>query len=153
MPLPPKNKAQKLKAFAKKDEDKKGKPPEEEQDEKDTGGEDEEEGGKKGKGGDEDKHLSHEETQQLLSDAEQEAEESPDGALTKALAGYDGSGDAPAGFDEDVWEAAAEIVGPDDYQGEADPWLVVAHVYKHMGGKVEGGEGEGESADEATPDE
>ena len=167
MPIPPK----KLKAFADADSKKK-KPPfgkgddEEEKDEgaEDEGGDekdgaDEGKGGKKGnpfgkkkgnpggKGdeGGEEKHLSPEETQALLEKAEAEVENGPDGSLVEAMGGYDGSGDVPPGFDEATWEAASEIVGPEDYQGDADPWLVVAHVYKHLGGKVEGG---GEGGDE-----
>lgn len=161
MPIPPK----KLKAFADADSKKGKKPmPEEDEDEKDESSEgehedDEKGGGKKGNpfgkskkgnpghGSDDDgeeKHLSTEETQALLEKAENEAENGPDGALVEALAGYDGSGEPPPGFDETCWEAAKEIVGPDDYQGTVDPWLVVAHVYKRMGGEVEGGGGGGD---------
>lgn len=145
MPIPPK----KLKAFADADSKKNKKPmPPDEEEQDEEGGEDEggeEEGGKKGNPGgegDEEKHLSPEETQALLEKAESEVENGPDGSLVEAMAGYDGSGEPPPGFDEAIWEAACEIVGCEDYQGTADPYLVAAHVYKRLGGKVEGGGGD-----------
>lgn len=45
----------------------------------------------------------------------------------------------PWARDESVWEAAVEVVDPDGTGGHEydDPWLVVAHVYEAMGGKVD----------------
>lgn len=149
MPIPPK----KLKAFV--DEDKKNAknaPPEDEEMEGDEeeGGEEQEEGGAD-EGADEngDKHLSEEEMAAMLEKAENEVANGPDGALSEAMAGYDGSGEPPPGFDADLWEAACEIVGCEDYQGDADPFLVAAHVYKHLGGEVDSGEG----GDEMPPED
>lgn len=150
MPIPPK----KLKAFV--DEDKKKKknvaPEDEEMDEGEGTEEEGEAEGAEGPDADGDRHLSEEETQALLEKAEKEVENGPDGALSDAMMGYDGSGEPPLGFDSDVWEAATEIVGPEDYQGESDPWLVVAHVYKALGGKMPGGD-EDESGGEMPEDE
>ena len=145
MPFPPK----KLKAFVDQ-ESKKGKgkqfPPEDD----DAGNPGVDKGDEGDEGGE--RHLSPEETQKMLTKAENEAENGPDAALVDALVGYDGSaGEPPEGFEKDLWEAAAEIVGPDDYQGTVDPWLVVAHLYKRMGGKVPGGAPSDEDA--AAPDE
>lgn len=163
MAIPPK----KLKAFVEADSKKRGKkPPEDEEDdaepeeggEQDEGDEGDDEGkkgnpfgkGGKKKGGEDEggeRHISPEETQEILTRAENEVANGPDAALVEAMTGYDGSGEPPPGFDSSVWEAATEIVGPEDYPGE-DPWMVVAHVYKRLGGKVEGGLGAG--ADEGA---
>ena len=148
MPIPPK----KLKAFVDEDKKKSKQAPPEDDDESIEGDEPEgqEEGGEGGEP--EDAHISEEETAALLEKAENEVANGPDGALMSALAGYEGTGEPPPGFDEAIWEAACEIVGPEDYQGDGDPWLVAAHVYKHLGGEVAEAGGEGEEEQPQEPE-
>lgn len=75
----------------------------------------------------------------LLEDAAAEAETTPDPELMDMLADFDPAGGAPpAGVvDAAKWAKAQMAVDPDGAGSQyADPWAVVAHVYKRMGGKV-----------------
>ena len=74
----------------------------------------------------------------LLEDAAAEAESNPDPALMDMLEGYDpASGAPPAGVDAKKWATAVQAVDPDGAGVQyPDPWAVVAHVYKRIGGKV-----------------
>lgn len=133
MPIPPK----KLKALV--DEDKtKGKrkpsfPP------------------KKGNPGEkgEDDLIGDDEIAKKVEAARKQVERDPDDACAELVAGFSGEG-TPDGADEDKWETASEMVGPDE--GDPDHWLVVAHVYKDIGGTMPES-GEIENADEEEEDE
>lgn len=76
--------------------------------------------------------------------AEIEAAETPDALDSiEVMDGYDPEvdGNPPAWVgeeDEPVWERAKEAVDPEGAGAHySDPWAVVAHVYKKMGGVVE----------------
>jgi hypothetical protein len=57
-------------------------------------------------------------------------------------------------LDEDIWKKASEIVDPEGEGAEyADPYSVIAHLYKKMGGKFEGLEEYEESDDEMEEEE
>jgi len=138
MPLPPK----KLKALVAEDKKKappfgKGAPAPEEEEE----------------ASDEDEAEHHEEQEldeagraEIVEAARRQVENGPEGALVDLVAGYEGGEAPPEGIDPDKWEAASEIVGDDD-GSDPDHWLVVAHVYKALGGEVPDGD-EDEGGDE-----
>ena len=57
-------------------------------------------------------------------------------------------------LDEDIWKKASEIVDPEGEGAEfTDPYSVVAHLYKKMGGKFEGLEEEYKDDDMEEEDE
>jgi hypothetical protein len=101
----------------------------------------------------EDKQLSDEEIAKLIEKSVNEIEHSGgDPALVAAMIDYDERGEAPNGFDESLWERASNIVDPDSFHGDGDPWLLVAHVYKRIGGKIPGHNGD-EGGDEGVEEE
>jgi len=65
-----------------------------------------------------------------------------DGQLRKLMRDFDPEDNPPEWVqDEAKWEKAKEAVDPEGDGGEKydEPWAVVAHVYKRMGGKIKGG--------------
>jgi len=75
---------------------------------------------------------------QIIDAAAQQAKTNPDPQLAEKLAGYDPArdGNPPQwAVDPDKWAKAEEAVKPhwDEYD---EPYAVVAHVYKNMGGGV-----------------
>jgi len=154
--IPPK----KLKAFAEQGKKgKKGKRPDEEdereededdeeREERDEKGEDEG-GGEDGAEEDETDDEDEEEDEDDAAVAKFVHEEGKrvndgkhDGQLKKLMAGFDPEENPPAWVgDEAKWDRAKEAVDPegDGEEKYDDPWAVVAHVYKRMGGKIKGG--------------
>lgn len=76
----------------------------------------------------------------LIDAAIQEAQENPDPELLAKTTGYDPErdGNPPSwAVDESTWERAKDAVDPEgDGATYAEPWAVVAHVYKAMGGTI-----------------
>lgn len=75
---------------------------------------------------------------QILDQAAQQATSNPDPAITTALQSEPpAEGQAPSwAADPDKWMKAEEAVKP-HWQEYPQPFLVVAHVYKNMGGTVQ----------------
>ena len=143
MPIPPK----KLKSVAAQQKKAKRPPDEElEQVEEDAPAHGEDEGGGE-------RHMDDDEIGEVLTKAMNEVENGPDGKLVAAMGGYDGGGEAPEGFDSATWEAAQEITGIEDGADDMDGWMLVAHVYKHLGGEVPGADEDGAMPNEAEKDD
>lgn len=138
-------KARKLAAFAKRANGKQDEPEEEEAEE---GGEQHDEPEENGE-----RHMNEDEAKDAFLKATNEVENGPDSDIVAAMGGYDGNGQAPEGFDPGLWEAAQEIAGVDDGADAPDAWLLVAHVYKHLGGEVPGKPKDGAMPNEAEQDD
>ena len=60
-----------------------------------------------------------------------------DPELDELMQDYDDGENPPWATDHDTWERAKKAVDPEGKGADYDePWAVVAHVYKKMGGKV-----------------
>lgn len=96
---------------------------------------DEEEGEDESDGDGEGKDLEG-----LVDEVAKESEKNPDPELMKHLENYDPvrDGNPPSWVtDEALWERAKEAVDPEGKGASYDePYAVIAHVYKKMGGKV-----------------
>lgn len=76
----------------------------------------------------------------MLDEAAQEAAANPDPAITEALQSEPPQEGAPPSWASDpaMWTKAEEAVKP-HWASYPDPWVVVAHVFKKLGGEVAGG--------------
>ena len=157
--LPPKH----LKAFA-SGKGKKGKRPdedeeredEEDRDELDVEDENEEEDGEEdeedesedddededGDSGEDDADEDVKIARLVVEEGKRVNDGKEDGQLKRLMADFDPEENPPAWVrDEEKWDRARDAVDPDGEGGEKydEPWAVVAHVYKRMGGKIKGG--------------
>ena len=89
-------------------------------------------------------------TKQIVERAKKQIENGPDAELVALVAGYEGEEGGPSGVDAESWEKACETVKEvdgEDVDEDEEHWLLVAHVYKAMGGELSSEEDEDEDED------
>ena len=74
----------------------------------------------------------------MLDQAAQQATASPDPALVAKLQQETPAEGAPPSWavDQEKWSTAEQAVKP-HWHEYPDPWIVVAHIYKNMGGGLQ----------------